>query len=110
MGNTENPVDNEVTKQEPKWFHNAWISRGTLLIAGLFFLLPFININCSGTKLASIKGTDMVFGNELMPPTEKKEEIKNNDIAVDTVGKELSEATDSLTQSTNSLSDSIDRA
>jgi hypothetical protein len=60
-----------------RWFHNGWFSRSFVLVAGLFFLLPFININCSGTRLATIKGIDLVTGSEIKP------EVKNN--ASDTV-------------------------
>jgi hypothetical protein len=51
--------------QTTRWFQNEWFSRGFLIVAALFFFLPFIDIKCSGTKLASVKGSDMIFGTEL---------------------------------------------
>ena len=94
---------------QPKWFHNAWISRGTLLIAGLFFLMPFININCSGNKLASIRGTDMVFGSQLKPEMPKTEEkVKDNIGNIgDSVAKALNGIGDSISLNINSSSDSL---
>ncbi len=62
-----------VPVSEPKkWFHNGWFSRGFLVIAGLFFLLPFINIKCSGTQLATVKGIDLITGTEIKPETNKE--------------------------------------
>src|ERR1700752_859436 len=117
MENTENtnPETTAAPVQQSKWFHNAWFSRGTLLIAGLFFLLPFININCSGNKLASIRGIDMVIGSELKPETPKPDEkIVKEDRAktlADSLAKTLSDslgsAVDSLTAGLNELSDSL---
>jgi hypothetical protein len=118
MENTEN-TNTETTHTpapQPKWFHNAWFSRGTLLIAGLFFLLPFININCSGNKLASIRGIDMVIGSDLKPETPKKDEaIIKEDAAkalADSIATALSDSisktnSDSLTAGLDALSDSI---
>jgi hypothetical protein len=123
MENTEN-VNVEATpaqSPQPKWFHNAWFSRGTLLIAGLFFLLPFININCSGNKLASIRGIDMVIGSELKTETPKSEEkvIKEDPTkaVADSLAMTLKSAadslsiglsgTDSLTIGLNGLADSL---
>ena len=141
MENTENnfsePTPNPTLK--PKWFHSAWISRCTLLIAGLFFFLPFIDIKCSGNKLASIKGTDMVWGGELKPITPKAEEkveeaakdiipaitdsisaglkevadslSKNVDINItgDSLNLNLNSLTDSLTKGLSSIGDSIEK-
>ena len=117
MENTEN-TNTETTHTpapQPKWFHNAWFSRGTLLIAGLFFLLPFININCSGNKLASIRGIDMVIGSDLKPEAPKKDEatIKEDaakalaDSLATALSDSLSKASDSLTVGLNALSDSL---
>ena len=65
-------IEGYVPPREPKrWFHNGWFSRSFLLLAGLFFLLPFININCSGTKLASITGVDLLKGGEIKPIANK---------------------------------------
>jgi len=115
MENTENTFTETTPTPvpQPKWFHNAWISRGTLLIAGLFFVMPFININCSGNKLASIRGTDMVFGSQLkpeIPKTEAKIEEKVKEIIpaiTDSVAKGLNEVADSLNINLNSLGDSL---
>ncbi len=97
MENTKEEIPGYVAPQEPKrLFHNAWFSRGFLLVAGLFFLLPFININCSGTKLASISGTDMVFGKELQP---EKPKVENENAG--TLNDTLSD--DSLQEATNNL-------
>jgi len=64
--NIAEEIPDYVPPGEPKkWFHSAWTSRGFLLVAGLFFLLPFININCGGKKLATVKGTDLIFGKDL---------------------------------------------
>lgn len=100
MENTENtftePTSNPIL--QPKWFHNVWISRSTLLIAGLFFLLPFITINCSGNKLASIRGTDMVFGSELKPETAKEKVKEIISSSTDSISENIDEATDSIEQ------------
>jgi len=67
-------IPDYVPPSEPvKWFHNGWCSRSLLIIAGLFFFLPFINIKCSGSKLATIKGTDLLTGTEMTPQKIKKE-------------------------------------
>jgi hypothetical protein len=73
---TNNDIPGYVPPGEPKkWFYNGWFSRSFLLIAALFFFLPFMDIKCSGKKLTSIKGMDMVTGSELKPVEEKKEEV-----------------------------------
>src|SRR4051812_24816265 len=104
MENTENtftdPTANPTLK--PKWFHSAWISRGTLLIAGMFFFLPFININCSGSKLASIRGTDMVFGSELKPEMPKAEEK-----VVEKAKDEIGNIGDSVAKALSGIGDSV---
>ena len=120
MENTENTntETTHVPAPQPKWFHNAWFSRGTLLIAGLFFLLPFININCSGNKLASIRGIDMVIGSDLKPEAPKKDEatIKEDaakalaDSLATALSDSLSKASDSLSAGLNSLTDSFGKA
>lgn len=103
--NTPSPIP------QPKWFHNPWFSRGTLIIALLFFFMPFVNINCSGTKLASIKGTDMVFGSELKPDSLKTEKVAEKvEEAVpskDSVKEAINMAADSLTKALSGLSDSL---
>jgi len=72
--NDSEPIPDYVPPGEPqRWFHSAWFSRGFLVIAGLFFFLPFININCSGQKLATIKGTDLITGTEMVPQKMKEE-------------------------------------
>jgi len=73
MSNSEDIPDYVPPGEPVKWFHSAWCSRGFLLIAGLFFFLPFININCSGQKLATIKGTDLITGTEMVPQKVKEE-------------------------------------
>ena len=72
MENTQSDIPDYVPPGEPpRWFHNGWMSRSFLVIAALFFLLPFINIKCSGAKLASIKGIDLLTGGEIKSPKEK---------------------------------------
>src|SRR5947208_2497958 len=120
MENTENNFTEQPSAPKAKWFQNAWFSRGTLVIAGLFFLLPFININCSGNKLASIKGIDMVFGSSLkpeVPKAEAKVEEKVSEsltpatdstaLGADSLSASLNSLGDSLTTSLNSLTDSL---
>jgi hypothetical protein len=53
--------------EPPKWFHNGWFSRGFLIIAALFFFMPFMNINCTGQRLATVTGADLLVGTELVP-------------------------------------------
>jgi len=66
MENTQTDIPEYAPPQDPeRWFHKGWFSRSFLIVAGFFFLLPFININCSGVKLASIKGIDLVKGGEI---------------------------------------------
>ncbi|MGZ3866300.1 MAG: hypothetical protein ACXVC6_07060 [Bacteroidia bacterium] len=117
----ENNETTHTPSPQPKWFHNAWISRGTLVIAALFFLLPFMNINCSGNKLASIRGIDMVIGTEIKPAGPKAEEnaikedpakaaVDSLSMALKTVGDSLNlniEGADSLTAGLNALTDSL---
>jgi hypothetical protein len=108
MENTGETHIPHIPAPQPKWFHNAWFSRGTLVIAGLFFLLPFININCSGTKLASIRGIDMVIGSELKTEAPKTEEKVKEAVtpAADSLTKSIS-SIDSLTASLSAASDSL---
>ncbi len=88
MENT-NDIPGYVPPQEPgRWFHNGWFSRSFLLIAGLFFFLPFMDIKCSGKTLATIKGIDMVTGNELKPVEEKQEEVTDAGDTARTDGEE----------------------
>lgn len=120
MENTET-----TSAPQPKWFHNEWFSRGTLVIAALFFLLPFININCSGNKLASIRGIDMIIGTELKPaPSKEEEKVVKEDpakaaidslsmgikAAADSLSKEFNFSSDSLTKGLNSLTDSLSKS
>jgi hypothetical protein len=111
MENTENTNAETVhtPAPQPKWFHNAWFSRGTLLIAGLFFLLPFININCSGNKLASIRGIDMVIGSDLKPEAPKKDEATIKEDAAKALADSLATAlSDSISKTTDSIGNTVD--
>lgn len=66
MEKTQEEMPGYVPPSNPrKWFHNGWFSRGFLIIAGLFFFMPFMNINCTGQRLATIKGTDLLMGTDL---------------------------------------------
>lgn len=56
-----------------RWYHNGWFSRSFVIIAALFFLMPFINVSCSGTRLATIKGIDLVTGSEIKQEAAKEE-------------------------------------
>ena len=79
MQNLEVEIPDYAPPAQPqRWYHNGWFSRSFALIAGLFFLLPFININCSGNRLASIKGIDLVTGSELKPAGKKSEAAAND--------------------------------
>lgn len=79
MQNLEVEVPDYAAPAQPqRWYHNGWFSRSFALIAGLFFLLPFININCSGNRLASIKGIDLVTGSELKPAAKQQEAVSDS--------------------------------
>jgi hypothetical protein len=106
MEATQTPATPEQTPPKPNLLRNGWFSRGFLLVAGLFFLLPFININCSGNKLASVNGIDMVIGADVKPalPQEKKETISPGK---DSAKKEFESGLDSLSIGLNAIADSI---
>ncbi|HXB41000.1 MAG TPA: hypothetical protein VNZ49_10695 [Bacteroidia bacterium] len=90
MENTQTDIPEYISPKNPgRWFHNGWFSRGFLIVAGLFFLLPFINIKCSGTKLASISGTDMVFGKEIKPEKTKIENENSDTLTGDEVSDNI---------------------
>lgn len=72
MQNIEAEIPDYIAPSEPaRWYHNGWFTRGFALVAGLFFLLPFINISCSGHRLATVKGIDLVTGSEIRPADSK---------------------------------------
>lgn len=106
---TEIPAAPGQTPPKPNLLQSSWFSRGFLLVAGLFFLLPFININCSGNRLASINGIDMVVGADVKPqkPEEKEKIIPAGN---DTSKDELTSGIDSLTLGLNAIADSISGA
>lgn len=87
MENKQEEIPGYVPPGEPKrWFHNGWFSRSFLIVAGLFFLLPFIDIRCGGAKLASVKGIDMVIGKELKMDSSSTKENEEEIVAEDTTG------------------------
>lgn len=84
MENTNTDIPGYVAPGEPKrWYRNAWFSRSFLLVAGLFFLLPFITVKCGGTELASVKGIDLITGNELKPASQKEQAVAEDSSSVD---------------------------
>lgn len=93
MESIQNEIPDYVAPQNPgRWYHNGWLGRGTLVIALLFFLLPFIDIKCSGNKLASVSGADLVLGKEINPKKEVQEEKTDSlSLSMDGTGMSMSE-------------------
>lgn len=70
-------VSNQVNKElDPKikWNHFSW---STLLFAVILFALPFCNINCSGTKVLSLTGVNLVTG-KTIEGTDATREMPSN--------------------------------
>ena len=58
-----------------KWRHISW---ATYLAIGFLFLLPFCNISCSGTKIVTFSGVQLVTGTTISIPNLGGSEANNN--------------------------------
>lgn len=71
LSNTSNvtisePLNENLTLSDSSlnWKHVSWVS---YLVIGLLFLLPFCDINCSGKKMISFTGIELVTGTTITP-------------------------------------------